>query len=359
MANFFNNTSLVLVLSFLIILLISHLSSILARALVNKWFKQRSPNNPNKMRRAWKLTVFLTGLLFTSFLYSVSSLPIKFLITEKLPHELMVFSRIFLIIGTIIFLDQLVYLATTTIRKRYSLEVENNLHNRRFLTKYTFIQRLLRGAIIVLGTGVILLQFDAFTQFGKGILASAGVLSIVLGIAAQRTLGNLMAGIQVAFTQPIRLDDAVFVEGEWGWIEEITFTYVVIKIWDLRRLVVPINYFVENPIQNWTRSNSQIIGNVMFYLDYKTPVELIRQKFNEAVESSKLWDGEVKVLQVIETSDRVMVLRGLMTAKDSPTVWDLRCEVREKILNFIQTNIPEAIPQYHLSQAEKNPSEKK
>jgi small-conductance mechanosensitive channel len=174
--------------------------------------------------------------------------------------------------------------------------------------------------------------------------ASAGVAGIVAGLAARPVLSNLMAGIQLAMTQPIRLYDAVIVENEYGTIEEITSTYVVVKLWDLRRMIVPLTYFIEKPFQNWTRENSSLIGNVMMYLDYRAPVGIIRQKFRDIVKESKLWDGQTAALQITDFKEGTMELRLLMGARSSGAAFDLRCEVREKLIDFIQREHPEALP---------------
>ena len=189
-----------------------------------------------------------------------------------------------------------------------------------------------------------LMTFPAVRQYGVSLFASAGVAGIVAGLAARPVLSNLMAGVQLAMTQPIRLYDAVIVENEYGTIEEITSTYVVVKLWDLRRMIVPLTYFIEKPFQNWTRENSSLIGNVMMYLDYRAPVGIIRQKFRDIVKESKLWDGQTAALQITDFKEGTMELRLLMSARSSGAAFDLRCEVREKLIDFIQHEHPEALP---------------
>jgi small-conductance mechanosensitive channel len=176
------------------------------------------------------------------------------------------------------------------------------------------------------------------------LFASAGVAGIVAGLAARPVLSNLMAGVQLAMTQPIRLYDAVIVENEYGTIEEITSTYVVVKLWDLRRMIVPLTYFIEKPFQNWTRENSSLVGNVMIYLDYGAPVGLIREKFAEILKESHRWDGQVSAVQVTDFKQGTMELRLLMSARSSGQAFDLRCEVREKLIDFLQREHPEALP---------------
>ena len=190
----------------------------------------------------------------------------------------------------------------------------------------------------------MLMTFSAVRQIGVSILASAGILGVVLGFAAQKTLGNLIAGIQIALAQPIRLDDAVVVENEWGWIEEITLTYVVVRIWDLRRLVLPISYFIEKPFQNWTRNSADILGSVFIYADYTVPVEEVRAELGRILKESPHWDKKVNVLQVTDATEHTVKLRALMSAADSPTAWNLRCETREKLLEFLQKKYPQSLP---------------
>lgn len=211
-------------------------------------------------------------------------------------------------------------------------------------TQTRVISNIIVGAVIVLVASFMLMTFPAVKQIGVSLLASAGVLGVVLGFAAQKTLGNVIAGIQIALAQPIRLDDAVVVENEWGWIEEITLTYVVVRIWDLRRLVLPISYFVEKPFQNWTRTSADILGSVFLYTDYTVPVEEVRAELGRLLEKSTYWDKKVNVLQVTNATDRTIELRALMSAENSPTAWNLRCEIRERLLEFLQRKYPKSLP---------------
>jgi small-conductance mechanosensitive channel len=191
-----------------------------------------------------------------------------------------------------------------------------------------------------------LMTFPAARQFGASLLASAGLAGLAVGFAAKPVLGNLIAGLQIAFTQPIRLDDVVIVEGEWGRIEEITGTYVVVKIWDDRRLVVPLQYFIETPFQNWTRNSSSIIGSVFFWVDYGIDLEALRKEMDRLLNQvNELWDGRVKVLQVTETSEKCIQLRILASSPDSSKSWDLRCYLRENMINFINCHYPGSLPQ--------------
>lgn len=230
------------------------------------------------------------------------------------------------------------------ILSRYDINVKDNLQARKIRTQTQTIRRILAVIIIILTIALILLGFDSLRQIGTGILASAGLASLVIGLAAQKIFGNFLAGIQIAFSQPIRVEDVVIVENEWGTIEEITLTYVVVKIWDLRRLIVPISYFIENPFENWTRTTADILGTVFIYTDYTVPVGEVREELNRVLKASDKWDGKVAGLQVTDTNERVMELRALMSASDSSRSWDLRCEVREKLLEFVRNKYPDALP---------------
>ncbi|MGF1628700.1 MAG: mechanosensitive ion channel family protein [Kiloniellaceae bacterium] len=228
--------------------------------------------------------------------------------------------------------------------RRFRIDVEDNLTARKLLTQIRVLQRAAVIFVAIITLAVVLLTFESVKEYGAGLFASAGVAGLVLGLAARPVLANLIAGIQIAVTQPIRIEDAVVVEGEWGWIEEIATTYVVIRIWDWRRLVVPLSYFIEKPFQNWTRESGSIIGTVLWQADYRLPIEAFREKMKAVVAASEYWDGQVVVLQVTEVNRQTMELRGLMSARTSPRAWDLRCEVREKMIIWLQETYPEALP---------------
>ena len=231
---------------------------------------------------------------------------------------------------------------------RFTLEKENNLQSRKVRTQFQYVQTILSIAIVIVALALILRQFDALKGVGTGLLASAGVAGIIVGFAAQKTLANLLAGFQIAFTQPFRVDDAVVVEDEWGWIEEITLTYVVVRIWDKRRLILPITYFVDNPFQNWTRNSADIMGSVYLYVDYTFPVDAVRKELDRLLKKTDLWDGKAKVVQVTNSTERAMELRVLVTASNSPDAWDLRCYVREGLIKFLQKKYPASLPRVRL-----------
>jgi len=232
---------------------------------------------------------------------------------------------------------------------RFNIDEKDNLRARKIRTQLGVLKRIVIIVVSVLALGMMLMTFEKVRQLGTTILASAGIIGIVIGMAAQRTIGTFIAGLQIAFTQPIRIDDVVIVENEWGRIEEITLTYVVVKIWDLRRLVVPITYFIEKPFQNWTRRTADLLGTVYIYVDYTVPVEAVRTELQKILKDSELWDGKVCVLQVTNTSEHTLELRALMSTQDASTAWSLRCHVRERLVEFIQKNFPESLPKLRAS----------
>lgn len=227
---------------------------------------------------------------------------------------------------------------------RYDMGAADNLKARKIYTQYRIIERVLKFMIIVFTIGFVLMTFENIRKIGVSLLASAGVAGIIIGFAAQRSISTIIAGIQIAFTQPIRLEDVVIVEGEWGRIEEIGLTYVVVRIWDQRRLVVPINYFIEQPFQNWTRTSSELLGTVFLYVDYAVNLEEMRRFLQDTVKNNPLWDGRVSIVQVTDSKERTMELRALVSSEDSPSLWDLRCEVREALLKWVQKHYPESLP---------------
>jgi small-conductance mechanosensitive channel len=222
--------------------------------------------------------------------------------------------------------------------------VSNNLEARRVQTQTRVLARTLMFFVILLGAGAALMMFPGVRQIGTSLLASAGVAGLAAGLAAKPVLGNLIAGLQIALTQPIRLDDVVIMEGEWGRIEEITSSYIVVKIWDERRLVVPLQWVIEHPFQNWTRREAQLLGTVFLWLDYAVPLAPLRAELQRVCKSAPEWDGRVALLQVVETSERAMQVRALVSAQDASKAWDLRCRVREALVDFVQRSHPEALP---------------
>ena len=228
--------------------------------------------------------------------------------------------------------------------KRYDITLADNESARRMYTQIAVLQRVMVVVIVVLTVAFMLMTFEPVRHFGETVAASAGLIGIVGGLAARSTISGLIAGVQIAITQPIRLDDVVIVEGEWGRVEEITLTYVVVHIWDERRLIVPLSHFIEKPFQNWTRRSSDIMSTVFLYVDYSLPVNEVRREFERLVKASDLWDGKVCVLQVTNTTDRSMELRCLVSSADSGKNFDLRCLVREQLIAYLQKNHPDKMP---------------
>ncbi|WP_306414821.1 mechanosensitive ion channel family protein [Brevundimonas aurantiaca] len=232
--------------------------------------------------------------------------------------------------------------------RRYNIAVEDNLLARKHLTQTRILQRVAKVILFIVTVGLALMTISGFRQWGVSLLASAGVVGIIAGLALQPILTNMVAGIQIALTQPIRIDDAVIVEGEWGNVEEITATYVVIKLWDWRRMVLPLSYFISTPFQNWTRENARLIGTAMFYVDYEAPIDRLRTAFEGIVKGSKLWDGDVQVMQVTDITERVLQVRCLASARSAGVAFDLRCEIREKLMAFMRDECREALPRDRL-----------
>lgn len=261
------------------------------------------------------------------------------------------FNNFFEMLGSVLLIASLAWVLIAGIRtaKRIFLEQfdttkEDNLRSRKFQTQFNILERILVFLIIIISVGLILMLFEDVRRIGISLFASAGVAGIIIGFAAQRIIGTVIAGIQIAITQPIRLDDVVIIEGEWGKIEEITLTYVVVHIWDKRRLIVPTTFFFEKPFQNWTRTTSEILGTVFIYTDYNAPFDALRNELTRLLESSPMWDRKVNVLQVTDAKERTVEVRALMSAKDSGTAWDLRVFVRENLIKFLQKNYPDSLP---------------
>lgn len=228
--------------------------------------------------------------------------------------------------------------------RRYRIDVSDNLLARKHLTQIRILRRALATLVVIVTAAFALMTIPGIRQLGVSLLAAGGAAGIIVGLALQPVLSNLLAGVQIALTQPIRIDDAVIVDGEWGRVEEITSTYVVVKIWDLRRLVVPLKYFLENPFQNWTRESADLLGAVTLYVDYSTPVDAIRDKLDGILAQSTHWDGKTKVVQVTDARERTMEVRILASAAGSGDAFDLRCEIREKMIAWLNVEHPYALP---------------
>ncbi|TYL98140.1 mechanosensitive ion channel [Bradyrhizobium rifense] len=223
-------------------------------------------------------------------------------------------------------------------------DVTENFVARKHVTQVRVFKRVTDIIIVIITVSTALMTFDSVRQYGVSLFASAGAAGIIVGLAARPLLSNLIAGVQIAITQPIRIEDAVIIENEWGWVEDIAATYVVIRLWDWRRMVVPLSYFIEKPFQNWTRDTASLIGVIALHVDYRADVPRIRRWLEGAIKESKLWDGAVVNLQVIDADSRTIELRALVSARNAPQSWDLRCEMRERLIAFIRDEMPEALP---------------
>lgn len=241
---------------------------------------------------------------------------------------------------------------TVVYLRRYKLDATDNLLARKHVTQTRMLQRVVNVMIVVITASTALMTFDSVRQYGVSLLASAGAAGLIVGLALQPVLKNLIAGIQLAITQPIRIDDALIVEGEWGNVEEITSTYVVVRLWDWRRMILPLSYFIEHPFQNWTRENANLIGTVMLYLDHTAPVAEIRRKTEEILAQSPLWDKRVVAVQVTDFRQTTMEVRILASAGSAPQAFDLRCDIREQIITFLQQEHPHALPRFRTESAD-------
>ncbi|WP_265554979.1 mechanosensitive ion channel family protein [Trichlorobacter lovleyi] len=228
--------------------------------------------------------------------------------------------------------------------QRYDVTTTDNLKARAVSTQVSVLAKILMVLLFVIAGAAMLMTFDKVRQVGMSLLASAGIAGLIMGFAAQRSLATLFAGIQIAFTQPIRIDDVVVVEGEWGRIEEITLTYVVVCIWDLRRLVLPITYFLEKPFQNWTRVSADLLSTVTLHCDYRVPVEAVRAELARVLAATELWDGKESGLIVVDATDSAVVLRAMVSTRNSSDAWALRCHVRERLVGFMQREYPDCLP---------------
>ncbi len=215
---------------------------------------------------------------------------------------------------------------------------------RKIETQTRFLVRGLNILVVIVGAGSALMTFDSVQQLGTSLLASAGIGGIILGFAARPVLENLLAGVQIALTQPFRIDDVLSVQGEWCWVEEVTATYVVLRVWDQRRLVVPLQWFIENPFQNWTRATTDLVGGATLWVDYQMPLTPLREEFARLLQANPLWDGITQTVQVVEAGDRAQQIRFLVSAPDSTSLWHLRCDVREGMVHYMQQHYPQHLP---------------
>jgi small-conductance mechanosensitive channel len=268
--------------------------------------------------------------------------------STRFPAGVLTFLREILAIGLILSVAWLIVKLTDVlgdvILEEHRIDVEDNLRARRIVTQFRIFKKIAAVLVSILAFGAVLMTFEQVRHFGTSLLASAGIAGIIVGFAAQRSIATLLAGIQIALTQPIRIDDVVIVENEWGRIEEITLTYVVVRIWDLRRLIVPITYFLERPFQNWTRVSADLLGTVFIYADYTLPIHPLREALKEILRNSNQWDGKVCALQVTDASAQAVEIRALVSASNASRLWELRCRVREKLIEHLQQHHGACLP---------------
>ncbi|CBW75158.1 Mechanosensitive ion channel [Mycetohabitans rhizoxinica HKI 454] len=302
-----------------------------------------------RVTRPYPILAVVIGAIEWPSLYALAMLAIE-LVLHEAPDELALI-RVARDVGGLTLIGMLTLLAVRSVAgvgdaivAANPLDTADNLHARRIHTQTRVLARSVMTLIVMLGIASMLMMFPNVRQVGTSLLASAGVAGLVAGIAARPVLANMIAGLQIALSQPIRLDDVVVIQGEWGRIEEITGTYVAIRIWDQRRLIVPLQWLIENPFTNWTRNSSQIIGTVFLFVDYKMPLPPLREELSRIVNNAPEWDGRVQVLQVTDATDHAMQLRVLVSSSDSGLNWDLRCRVREGLIAFIQRYYPECLP---------------
>ncbi len=282
-----------------------------------------------------RILVFVVLLLINFYIPLITWSSKNFYIVDKIIDVLLTIAFAGILIG-------LVRVGQDYVMHQFDVSKKDNFRERKMITQLQFIRKLLVAIIVVVTICAILLSFENLRKIGSGLLAGVGLGGIIIGFAAQRSLSNLLAGFQIAFTQPIRIDDAVIVEGEWGRVEEITLTYVVVKIWDQRRLILPINYFIEKPFQNWTRTSAELMGTVELFVDYGVPMEAVREEFKRLLDASPLWNRKVQVIHVTDAREQWMLLRLLMSADNSGILFDLRCYIRENMIAFLNKNYPES-----------------
>ncbi|WP_445386270.1 mechanosensitive ion channel family protein [Robiginitalea sp. IMCC44478] len=286
---------------------------------------------------AWPLFLIMTSLLIRlQSLRTILGLEDYAYFFRKSSTLLFIFAFTWLIIRVLRLVKRLII-------ERYDIEETNNLKARKVYTQFTILERIIIFIVVVLAMGLALMSFEEIREIGVSVFASAGVAGIIIGFSAQKLIATILAGVQIALTQPIRMDDVVIVEGEWGKIEEITLTFVVVRIWDKRRLVLPTTYFIESPFQNWTKTSSDILGAVFLYTDYRVSFEALRKELKRILKDNPLWDGEVANIQVTDSKPGHVEIRALVSAADAGTAWELRVDVREKLISFLQREYPESL----------------
>lgn len=305
----------------------------------------------------WLLRNAARRIDWANTLLKRTSLPVRFIVPLIVlqvlwlaaPHRdyipiLVHLTRVLLIVAMVWLAIRLINAVTAAIIAAQPIAAKDNRGARRIQTQALVISRSLNTLMIILGLSLVLMTFPAARNLGASLLASAGLAGIIAGVAARPVLSNLIAGMQIALSQPFHIDDVLIVDGEWGRVEEITSTYVSMRIWDERRLVIPLQWFIENPFQNWTRISSELIGTVVWWVDYRMPLEPLREQLKRICEKSREWDGKLNLIQVTDVSERAMQIRALVSAANSGDAWDLRCTVREALIQFMQGHYSEYLP---------------
>ncbi|MEN8202839.1 MAG: mechanosensitive ion channel domain-containing protein [Bacteroidota bacterium] len=323
----------------LVILLLAAVLYYVAFSLIRRYVVKTYPGLEKARYRAFRIPSLVL----------VFSLALSFIIAVFIPENIDTgvvrhILNLLIIISITWLLCSLLSLGRAIILIGYDLDQKDNLKARKVYTQLRLIERILIFLLIVIAIAIGLMTFEDIRNVGVGLFASAGVAAIILGFSAQKLIATVIAGFQIAISQPIRIDDVVIVENEWGRIEEINLTYVVVKIWDERRLILPTTYFIEKPFQNWTRTSADIMGTVFIYLDYTVPFDELRKELTRILESDTNWDGKVNVLQVTDATEKTVEVRALMSSPDSSAAWDLRVNVREQLIRFLQQNYPESLP---------------
>lgn len=287
------------------------------------------------MALPFRVLVSLVGLAIL-----VRYVPVDSAIKDLLHHTLLIFA----IFGFSWFVMRLLMVLEQSILKHYAAKVGENEAAKKIATPVHLARKILTVLCVLLAISGVLMTFDTVRQVGLSILASAGIAGVMLGFAAQKSLTTLIAGIQIAITQPISIGDVVVVENERGVIEEISLTYVVVQLWDQRRMIVPITWFIDRPFQNWTRTSSELLGTVYLHTDYTIPPETLRDELERIVSATPLWDKRVAKIQVTNTTEKSVEIRALVSAANSSDVWELRCFVREQLIAFLRLNYPGSLP---------------
>jgi small-conductance mechanosensitive channel len=297
----------------------------------NMWDRIVFPQAAKTLRRVLPLVLLIFGISLIPLSPEIKSLA-----------DIAVSLLVIAVVALILF--QTVQAAEDLILAQYEGEPADQFQARKIRTQVTVLKKIVVIIIGVFTLASMLMVFESVRRFGTSILASAGVVGIVIGLAAQRSIATLLAGVQVALTRPIRIGDLVDVENEWGWIEDITLTFVIIRIWDRRRLIVPINYFMERPFQNWTSTSSDILGTVFLHVDYSMPIQPLREELDRILKQSSYWNGDLQSILVTNAKEHTLEVRAMASAADGDQSWFLRCEMREKLVEFIQKNHPECLP---------------